>query len=217
MIEPGKNFPGQKGYPTPDDVPEEQGYIVFYFPDSNDWAGLLLGAAGQLAEHWNYFGWGALTPNEAAEAWKEIVNQAPYNILPATRPAPYWDDAEDSDDEMPNDTQPWYGTVEDAEAPPDELTFQENAAIWLVTGFLAFATIEVGAAPAIFFHTIAPRFVLAFRKGDLGEIIRVVIDSVEYGRVDTSGYSEDDIIEIPVLADPELEEHDLYVIGVPSP
>lgn len=86
MTDPGKRFPGQKGFPTPNDVPETNGYIVFRFPNSNEWAGLLMGAAQLLAEHWNYTEWGALTPNEAAEAWRAIVDQAPYSTCGCTLP-----------------------------------------------------------------------------------------------------------------------------------
>lgn len=130
-------------------------------------------------------------------------------------PAPYWDDNEDVDDDLPDDVQPWYGTVSDPEAPPGELDFVENAAIWLMTGFLAVATWEIGAAPAILFHTIAPRFVLATRRGDLGEIIRILVDGEEAARVDTSSYAPGDVINTPILPDPAITTgHDIAIIQV---
>lgn len=79
MIEPGKNFPGEKGFPTPNEIPETQGYLVFRFPQNNEWAGLLLGAAGLLASEYNWFKWGELFPDEAAFAWSKIVEIAPYD------------------------------------------------------------------------------------------------------------------------------------------
>lgn len=134
---------------------------------------------------------------------------------PEDVPAPYWDDSDDVDDSLPADAQPWYGTVSDPEAPPAELDFVENAAIWALTGFLAVATWEVGFAPAILFHTIAPKFVLATKRGDLGEIIRILVDGEEAARVDTSSAAPGDIIRTPIVADPAITSgHDIAIIQV---
>lgn len=86
MTLPGKLEPGLKGFPTPDEVPEEVGYLVFRFPNSNDWAGLLLGALDALSKEYNWYQWGELTPAEAAEAFKDIVTQAPYDTCGCTLP-----------------------------------------------------------------------------------------------------------------------------------
>lgn len=212
MTLPGKLEPGLKGFPTPNDVPEDVGYIVFYFPNSNDWAGLLLGAVKELTHEYNFYQWGELTPDEAAEAWKDIVTAAPYNLLPSSVPTPFWDTDDDVDDELPVDAQPWYGYVADPTLPADELTFVEQAGIWGITGFLAFATFEVGFAPAILFHTIAPKFALAFRRGDVGELIRIVVDGVELSRVDTTPAAAGDVVRVQVIADPEIEEHALLLV-----
>lgn len=213
MPTPGKNAPGLKGFPTPDTA-DADGYLLFIFPSNNDWAGLLLGAAGELANPYNWYEWGSLTPDEAADAWRQIIIQAPYNLQESGIPAPYWDDAEDADDELPPDEQPWYGYVTDPEAPPDELTFIENAAIWAFTGFVAFATLEVGAYPAVVFNTLAKRWVMAFKREDLGEIIRVLVDSVEVGRVDTSTVAEGEIIRVHVVGDPDEELHTIQLVQV---
>lgn len=209
MTTPGKNWPGERGFPTPNEIPEEEGYLIFRFPDNNDWAGLLLGAAGALAEHWNYFQWGAMTPNEAAEAWREIVNQAPYNLLESTVDTPYWDDETDVDDELSNEDQPWYGEVLDPALPPNELTFIENAAVLTMTGLLAIATAEVGFAPAIAFHTIAPKMILAVRNGDLGRIIRIFVDGDKIYEGTDAG--DGSITNVPVVADPALDGHQIYI------
>lgn len=207
---PGFEFPGQTGFPTPDDVPEDEGYIIFRFPNSNDWAGLIMGAAQQLTYPWNFSQWGALTPDEAADAWRLIVQQAPHNLAVETVDTPYWDDSTDVDDEMSIDDQPWYGRVEDPSVPPDELTFIEDAAIWAFTGLIAVATVaEVGFAPAIAFRTIAPKFVVAIRTGDLGRIIRLFVDGSEAARVEDDGSG--DIVEMQVVADPDLEDHQIYI------
>jgi hypothetical protein len=178
----------------------------------------LLGAVDLLTNPYNWYKWGSYSPEESAEAWKEIWNEAVYEpACEVNVPAPYWDDDDDVDDEAPADMQPWYGYVTDPEVPPEELTFIENAAIWVITGFLAFATFEVGFAPAIFFHSIAPRFVLAWKKTDIRTIIRVIIDAVEYGRVDTADYPDGEVIEMAILANPELEGHDIQIIDMGPP
>lgn len=211
MAPNGKYAQGLRGFPTPNYVPVVDGYILFRLPANNEWAGLLLGAAGLLANPYNWYQWGDMLPDEAAEAFREIVNDAPYNTIEQQMPTPYWDEDADVDDELPADIQPWYGYLAD---PDDPLTFVEQASIWTITGFLAVATWEVGAAPAILFQTIAPKFALAMRRGDLGEIIKIFIDGVEAAQVDTSPASPGEIINVPIAADPSLSSHDIVIVQV---
>lgn len=127
---------------------------------------------------------------------------------------PFWDDDEDVDDSEPADVQEWYGTVTDPDAPPAELDFVENALVWTFTGLLALATPEVGFAPAILFRTIAPKFIIAVRRGDVGEIIRIVVDGKDAVQVDTTPYSEGQVINVPVMTDPASSPpHSLLLIG----
>lgn len=144
-----------------------------------------------------------------------MLLQTPVSPPDETVPTPYWDEDTEVDDEMPTDMQTWYGTVSNPEAPPEELDFVENAAIFAMTGFLAVATWEVGFAPAILFHTIAPRFVLAMRRGDAGEIIRILVDGEEAARVDTTSAAVGDVVRVPIVADPAvMTGHDIAVIQV---
>lgn len=204
------------GFPTPDSLPEETVCRTLTIPNETVFLACFMGALRVLAEAENWQQTGSITPEEAAAAAFEIIDQAyNSNICPAdTIDTPFWDDNTDVDDEMSLDDQTWYGTVSDPEAPPDELDFVENAAIWALTGFLAIATIELAAAPAILFHTIAPKFVLATRRGDLGEIIRILVDGEEAARVDTSAAAPGDIINTTILADPDLESHDIMLVQV---
>lgn len=211
----GKNAQGLRGFPTPDDMPDDGGYVVFRFPRDNQWAGLILGAAQALTSEYNWYESGDLLPDEAADRWRQIVAEAPYNLITSEKvPTPYWDDETSVDDEAEPEVQPWYGYVVDPEAPADELTLVENIAIWAFTGFLAAATWEVGAAPAILFNTIAPKFVVAVRRGDLGEIIRILVDGEDAATVDTSSYSTGDVIEIPLVGDPEIMSHSVMLVQV---
>lgn len=215
MVTPGKNYPGEKGFPTPNAPIETSACRTFLVPANDEWLGILMGAVLTLTRPFNWYKWGELTPDEAADAWNEIIAQvyanAPDSTCAINVPTPFWDDESDLGDEEPADMQPWYGEVTDPEAPPGELTFVESAGIWVITGFLAYSG-NIGAA--VYFNTIAPRFVLAWRAGDVGEIIRVVVDAADYGTVDTSSYSAGDIIEMDVVADPALMTHDIYLVKV---
>lgn len=215
MVMGGKNAPGLKGFPTPDYPPETSACRTFFIPAREDYLGLLMGAILPLTSHWNYYQWGEMTPEEAASFWYDVVQSvyenAPYATCPTDYlyPTPYWDEASDLDDQAPVAEQVWYGEVVNYEDPADELTFTENASIWAITGFLAVSG-EVGAA--ISFHTIAPSFVLAWRRGDVGEIFRVVVDAADVGYVDTTDYAEGELVEYTVAG--EGDDHDLLIVKV---
>jgi len=203
-------------FPTPEDVPEETACRTFHIPASSAWLGLFMGALSLLTDPNNYQQFeGGISPDEAAETALAILDAAYENAIYGCQisyPTPWWDEAQDVDDDMSPTTQPWYGEVTDPEAPADELEFVENAAIWVITGFIAYAG-QIGGA--VFFNTVAPRFVLAWRRGDVGELIRVVIDAADYGTVDTSTVAAGEIITLDVLpVDTELETHDILLINM---
>lgn len=203
---------------TPDEAPDDLLCRSFSLPNDPLWLGQFQGALWALTRPENWKQFGDVTPEDAAQAYTDIIDAAlpgTLNECPSSSvPAPYWDDAEDSDDQLPDDDQPWYGYVTDPEAPPDELTFVESAAIWAFTGFIAFATLEVGAYPAVVFNTLAQRWVLAFKKEDLGEVIRVIVDAVEVDRVDTSEVAEGEIIRVRIVGDPDQEIHTIQLVQV---
>lgn len=167
------------------------------------------GALVPLTYESNWEQVGTMTPREASETMRTALIDFFAAVGCPTVPAPYWDEATTNDDEAPADDQPWYGVVEDFLAPIESLTFAQNAAVWVITGFVAYAA---GPGAAIFFRTVARRFVLAVERQDVGEIIRVIVDSAEYN-VDTSAYGVGEIIEIPVVAPNSNPTHDVYVIG----
>lgn len=217
---------GQNVYPFPDNYPESSFPQPIPAPDVDpdagffitvrygwQWQQVLLAAIDQLRNPATWEG----DHDTVIAALNRATNlKAMLQVdLGNKAPTPYWDEDTEVDDEMPDDVQPWYGTVSNPEAPPDELDFVENAAIFAFTGFLALATWEIGAAPAILFHTIAPKFVLAMRRGDAGEIIRILVDGEEAARVDTSGVSVGDVVRVPIIADPAITTgHDIAVIQV---
>jgi len=173
-----------------------------------------MGAVAVLAEAWRWYPWGSLTADEAADAWNDIINEAYENSFTDTcpvvqkTPTPYWDTDDDVDDEFDPDLQPWYGYVEDLGNPTT--TFVEDAAIWATTGLLA---VSATPAAAILFHTIAPAFVVAVRRGEYAEIIRLYLDGEEAAEVDTSTVAEGELIRVTLAGDPEIETHALMLVN----
>jgi len=204
---------------TPSSLPTERVCKSINVPNSRDWLGIfdaiLLQAISMWA--WEQVPDGLVTREEAAAFWETVVTaywDESACAVSGGAPTPYWDEDSDVDDEETPELQTWYGTVSDPEAAPAELDFVENFAVWTITGFLALATWEIGAAPAILFNTIAPRFVLATKRGDVGEIIRILVDGEESARVDTSGYAVGDVIRTPIIADAALSAHDVMIVQV---
>jgi hypothetical protein len=88
-----------------------------------------------------------------------------------------------------------------------ELDFVENAAIWTFAGLLA---ISASPLAAIAFLTVAPKFVIAMRTGDLGAIVTIYVDGIPAAVVDT--YTDaPGVIRKIIVGDPDLETHQVYV------
>jgi hypothetical protein len=105
--------------------------------------------------------------------------------------------------------------VTNPSAPANELTFVENAVIWIITGFIALVlapALPAGVAAGLAFRTLATRFTLAFRRGDIIEQIRIVIDAKDYMTVDTSTVAEGQIFEIDVNGIDDLPFHDILLV-----
>jgi len=215
MTDGGKQFPGQTGFPTPLTTPDEMGCRQFQIPSSTEWFSLFMGALEALRLPYLWFQTeGGMTPDEAATEAGAIIDAAYDNAEAGCASAdvetPYWDDASDVDDNASTDDQLWYGEVTDATAPADELDFVENILVWSFAGLLAVA----GApAAAIAFTTIAPKFLIAQKAGDVGEVIRIVLDGHDVTTIDTTGHAGE-IITTPVVGDPTLSTHQLYLVKV---
>lgn len=79
MTEPGKHAPGLKGFPTPNTAAGIGAYLLLLFDDP-EWSQYALGALKNLTAGYNWYQAGDLTPDEAAEAFRGIVQDAPYNL-----------------------------------------------------------------------------------------------------------------------------------------
>jgi len=197
-------------FPTPEEIPMETTCVTISIPSNPAWIGLWIAALLVLCDPDNFQ---EFEDGISRETTAEIFQDALFDALLLAEsacemiPAPYWDDEEDNEIELPADEQPWYGAVTDWLAPVDELNFEQNIALWVLTGFVAYAG---GVGSAIFFRTTAKQFIIAIEAGDLPEIIRIVVDSAEFN-IDTTGL-EGTIIEQEVFTDPDVEEHDIYVI-----
>lgn len=219
VITPGKNFQGQKGFPTPSDVPSDTACRSFLLPDDDEWLGLLMGAVEMLLNPHNYFNYGALSIDDTVDHWQTIIQDAyDRSLLGTCAPmvdAPYWDTYGDSDDESSVEDQPWYGELVPVASfgsrhaellDDDELTWRENLGIWAIAGFIAYAG-QIGAAIA--FVPFARRFVLKFRGNPLGAIAEVFVDGVKLLILDTAS-DEDRIKAIDIQLDDD-DEHEIWV------
>lgn len=212
-----KNFP-EVSFPqevTPPDVDPDEGE-TFLYAYNPFWSAVLAAACDQLLLPSSWLGDDDAKKLAVDRATNlKILLQTPVYVGEREVPAPYWDDEADVDDEMPPDEQTWYGEVTNPTAPANELTFVENAVIWIFTGFIALVlspALPAGVAAGLAFRTLATRFTLAFKRGDIREQIRVVIDAKDYGTVDTDDVAEGGIIEIDVNGLDEADFHDILLV-----
>lgn len=200
---------------TPPSVDPDEGETNLYAYNPA-WSKVLAASCDQMLQYPSWLG----TDDEKKIAVNraltlKILLQTPVYVAEREVPAPYWDDDADVDDEMPQEDQEWYGMVTNPSAPADELTFVENAVIWIFTGFIALVlspALPAGVAAGLAFRTLATRFTLAFRRGDIREQIRIIIDAKDYGEVDTADVSEGEIIEINVNGLDDADFHDILLV-----
>lgn len=220
---PGNSYPNIDNYPqvsfpqalTPPEVdPEESDVILVEYNPA--WTPVLMAAVDQLLQYssWDGNHDAKILAVNRANNLKWLL-QFPVNVGEEDFPTPYWDDETSVDDEAPAESQDWYGMVTNPSAPADELTFVENAVIWILSGFIALVlapALPAGVAAALTFRTIANRFTLAFRRGDIIEQIRIVIDAADYGEVDTGSVAVGEIIEVDVNGLPDAAFHDILLV-----
>lgn len=205
---------------TPPLVDPDEGETLLYAYNP-EWSKVLAATCDQMLQFASWAGdhdEKILAVNRALTL--KILLQTPVEVGEREIPAPYWDTDEDVDDEMPVETQDWYGMVTNPSAPADELTFVENAVIWILSGFIALVLVEAlpaGVAAAIAFRTLATRFTLAFRRGDIIEQIRIIIDAKDYGTVNTGDVAVGEVIEISVNGIEDLSMHDILLVVTEVP
>lgn len=220
---PNQFYPNKTNYPVgsfPQEVPppeaEPDDNDLIYVAYNIEWQPVLLAAVDQLCLYSTWIGdhdAKILAVNRAV--YLKWLLTMPVEVGDTDMPTPFWDSDATADDEQPAETQEWYGYVENPSAPADELTFVENAVIWIFQGFIALVlapALPVGVAAAITFRTLATRFTLAFNRGDIGEQFRVIIDAVDYGNADTEDLAVGDIIELNVDGLPDAAYHDIMIV-----
>jgi len=185
----------------------------FFVPDTPAFRQSVSGALLELTYAWNWEQSGTMTPEETAAVMLTMYNRYALDdaCSVAEIPTPFWDSADDLDDQELPAAEGWYGYVDDPEGDPETIGFFEDVAIWTITGLLAISG-NVGAA--ILFSTTAPRFHVAIRTGDVGEIIRILFDNEEKARIDTSHYPANSVVRAPIVGDGSLSTHDLLIIKV---
>lgn len=210
------NIYGVTGYLTPDNLPEERHCRTFKIPNDVQWLSVFMGALLPLIDPESWQPSGELTPDEAADGMLNVIWDAyasDEGECP-TVPTPFWDGVTELDDEYPEgELTPWYGVAIVTYASPPEVTFVEQLFIWGFAGFMAYSG-AVGAAIA--FLTIAPRFVIAFKTGDVGGIVDVIVDASRVGRYNTYSATPG-ILRVPIYANPDLDEHQIYIVKDDDP
>jgi len=190
MTEIGKHAQGLRGFPTPNTADELESYLLFYFPDS-EWAQYVLGAVKPLTMGYNWYEAGDMSPDDAAAAFRLIVEEAPYNIRNNEIDAPFWDETsgDDTDDLATRDDQTWYGQW-------DGETFIESLAYVFLTNFLSSLVTTQGA---IKFLTIPRTFRLLIKQNPHGAKLLLFLDGGLYAVI--NGYSVvDQVLEVIVKA-----------------
>jgi len=209
-----KRFPQQQGFPTPTAIPDDTTCLTLNVPASDEWWGVVVGVLYSLILEWNWQQFeGGLGRDAVAARWQSMLEDA-LDVASTTNTcgvtpdveAPFWDTDDDVDDSFPPDSQPWYGAVDDPAAVPTTETFRETLEDWTFAGLLAIA-----GAPgaAISFLTIAPKFRLAFKQGDIGKVIRVFVDANQAAQITDSG--DGSVREVAIIGDPAYETHQVYV------
>lgn len=190
MSEIGKHASGLVGFPTPNEPADVEAYLLFLFPDPA-WAQYLLGAAKNLTIPYNWYETGGMSTWDAAAAFREIVDQAPYNIRNNEIDAPFWDEesGDDTDDLATRDDQRWYGQW-------DGETFIESLAYVFLTNFLSTLITTQGA---IKYLAIPRTFRLLIKQNPHGAKLLLFLDGGLYAVI--NGYSiVDQVLEVVVKA-----------------
>ncbi len=193
---------------APDVDPDTGAFItVKYNPE---WTSVLLGAVTQMLQ---FATWNGSDDDKKLATARALLLMTALQADTTTTPTPYWDDDEDVGDEEPADMQTWYGQVTNPDAPADELDFVENAIVWFFTGLLAIASAEIAFAPAILFHTLAPRFIIAMRTADVAEVFRIVVNGQDYAKVDTTGIPAGTVINQTIIVNEPLDLNTLIILA----
>jgi hypothetical protein len=153
---------------TPNTLPEGTLCRPLFIPDSEEWLAAVSGALIPLTETWRWEHVGAVTPEQAAERMTRMLHEYYENECGDSPQPPFFDeqDGEDADGDDLSTGFPWY----------------ENLADWIVTAFLA---VSFTPEAAIEFVTTARKLRLWFRTRDYGAIVRILLDGLEIGTVDT--------------------------------
>lgn len=158
----------RKMFITPPDTPEDEQCRPLNIPSSKEWLGIFNRALLEttLPHNWEQIHETDMTVDAAANHATSIFMRYLDDTC-GSLPPPFWDD-NDGDDADGNEESPfaWY----------------EDASDWLVQAFLA-TTFTPQAATV--FVTTARNLRLWFRTRDYGAIVRVLIDGLEVGSVDT--------------------------------
>lgn len=158
----------RKAWLTPDEIDPNAGEICrhLYIPNNVHIIAAVSGALHELTLPYNWQQFGTMSPEDTAAIMDEVLWKY-FHSTGCGGLAPFWDDAEGDD-------------AEGDEGSPFE--WYEDLADWIVTAFLA---TSFTPEAAIEFVTTARKLRLWFRTRDYGAIVRVLLDGLEIGTIDT--------------------------------
>lgn len=207
-----KTVYGGLGFPTPSATEAGNLCRIARLPDDTAFLSVFMGALALLENPDNWQKIGDMTPEESAQAFVDIIyDMYQNNVCSIDVEPPFWDDGTDVETVAPFDDQPWYGelveTMSGMGAAEPTLDWVENLAIWAFAGFIAYAGAPLAA---IAFIPFARKFVLTFKTGSAGAIVRIIFDGLHLADIDTYGV-EDQIINFLVDVGVEPSGQELWV------
>lgn len=104
---------------------------------------------------------------------------------------------------------PFFDSEDTVAIEQDDYPFYEKASDWIVTAFLA---LTLTPAAAILYRTTIPQARIAFRKGQFGAFIKVLVDGAEQLTVDTYAPSPElSFLNIDLQAIGGAGEHEIRI------
>lgn len=210
---------GQNFYPAPDNYPSTSFPQPVPAPDIDPdddatrisvsyswmWREVLMAAVDQLMNPatWQGDHDTIITALNRAAQLKLLLQTPASSEL-----APYWDD--ETGDDAIGEYEPANGAPYYFKFYEETETLQENIEDWFLGAYVG---IIGGIDAAVVFITTARQFRLAWRSRDYGGIVRILLDNVEIGQVDT--YSATDGIVSRDVVIPESSSFSALAAGDP--
>lgn len=189
-----------KGWLLPNQIdPGDRMCVQFEAPDLPEYRAAIAGAIYELSKWWNWdksYEPGDKRASETALLFRTSIFETLQFIEPSC-------DCEDQEDDPDEDDAPYWEDEDNVDGVSAVGEFFEWVADWVLTAFIA---VTFTPQAAIIYRTFVPRARLAFRTGNWGMLVEILVDGVLALVVDTNS-STTEIIErdIDLIPFPEIE------------